>query len=65
MKPLFTHDSPQGREKSSYFVAVQQDCIRMYGKEKGVRLASRFWDIRSNLDTPSAEERYKIVHGLA
>jgi hypothetical protein len=37
----------------------------MYGKEKGLRSANRWWDIRNSLEIDMVTEKYKIVHGLA
>jgi hypothetical protein len=60
-----TYDSPATKENSSYFAAVEKDCIRMYGKEKGARLAHRFWEIRLSPDPFLEAERFRIIHGLA
>jgi hypothetical protein len=65
MKFIVTHDSPQGREKSKYFETLTADLIRQYGKEKGTRLANRYWDIKNKIDHKLQEERTKIVMGLA
>ena len=65
MKFIITHDSPIGREKSKYFETLTADLIRMYGKEKGTRLANRYWDIKKFIGHQFEEERTKIVMGLA
>jgi hypothetical protein len=65
MKILFTHDSPQGRDKSKYFETLTADLVRLYGQEKGLRLAHRWWDIRNLKNLDSDEERTRIVMGLA
>jgi len=65
-KEIQTYDGRVRKEDSSYFEAIKRELVRLYrSEEKGIRLARRFWEIRTRPDQTHAEERYKIIHGLA
>lgn len=62
---MLAYDAPLKQHESSYFEHIEKDCIRMYGESKGVRLANRYWEIRTLTDPMFQEERIRITYGLA
>jgi hypothetical protein len=62
------HNSPEqatSRTQSTYFQSLHSELVRLYGENKGTRLANRYWEIRNKYDHRLQEERIKIVMGLA